>query len=43
MKSSRSRVVVIFLNEAAVARLARSVLLNIHDEWQATDRRYSDA
>ena len=37
----RTNVVGIIPDEASVLRLARSILLEVHDEWQIAERRYA--
>ena len=36
----RTRVVGVFPNDAAALRLITAVCLDIHDDWQGSDRRY---
>ena len=36
----RSRVVGIFPNEASAIRLVGAIMADLHDEWQASERRY---
>jgi putative transposase len=36
----QARVVGIFPNDAAVIRLVGTILTDMHDEWQSSERRY---